>query len=942
MVIGLAAIASWTLGASAVDAQPGVIADEPDALVTSTTNGPVHDVETNGHRTLLSGDFSSVGPATLGGAVVSPSSAAPLKVPVGMPETDAVAASPRGGWFVATAGTVRAVTPDGRLDPDFLVETDQQSPLDTSVFALVVSPDGGTLYIGGKFGMVAGHPRAGVAAVSTADGRLLDWHPDIVASISSSATLRLSPDGTRLLVGSRVTIDGVDRSVVELSASTGEVLRVGPDGWSTGVAMTAGGDVFLSHREPDFGEFSVMALDESMDVRWRVYHEEGGVPTSLHVDAARDRLLVSGDFDRIADVARDGMAALDLETGEPTDWRSDLPGGILAAAPDGETLYLSGDLRSGARAIRTSDGAALPWSPGWVQGVVRGVAVAADGDEVFVAGWMTSLYGRQHGDAGQLDESGAPMVWWAAGPAHQTGGVTATALGEDGIAYWSSSDRRTGSGAVAAVDEGPAARWQLDIEGSADAIALSPDGETLYLAGSLQSVGGVPRQGLAAVRTADGGLLDWAPQIAGGAPVSLAVSSDGTRVMVGGDFASVDGIPRANLAEVGTEDADVTAFAPDPDDAASAVAYSPDGERAYVGGDFTHIGGRSIDGLAALRTSDGGADDWNPRVGAVRDLAVSPDGSLLVVGGSFSTVGAATGRRGVAAFETTTGALLPWNPRLSVDYITAGQRAVVDAVAFSPAGTELHIGGAFTSLGEFAGLPDTRAHYARFGVGLSRGLPVNSRRPHVERTDPSTLTCDPGYWQGRPSRFTYAWFVDGEQVEDYDGRDLPHVAERDAEVTCRVTGTNQIGSASAGSDDPEPIPTPTPTPTIEPAPDPVRAATAPGGVPLAPEPIAPLPPRVRVLNTRMHTVLAKGVRVRVLAAASQTFRVEIRASGRSKRIAARSVRVHAGKARTVRVRPRGAARRWLRQRRQPVRLRALLLPTAGHVPLARSHTLIRR
>ncbi|GGC16493.1 LamG-like jellyroll fold domain-containing protein [Cellulomonas carbonis] len=72
--------------------------------------------------------------------------------------------------------------------------------------------------------------------------------------------------------------------------------------------------------------------------------------------------------------------------------------------------------------------------------------------------------------------------------------------------------------------------------------AIVATASTVYLGGGFSAVGSSARGRLAAVRASDGGLLPWAPTAAGGSGVhAMVMSPDGSRLVVGGSFTSLNG-----------------------------------------------------------------------------------------------------------------------------------------------------------------------------------------------------------------------------------------------------------------------------------------------------------------------------------------------------------------------------------------------------------------
>jgi uncharacterized delta-60 repeat protein/uncharacterized repeat protein (TIGR01451 family) len=158
----------------------------------------------------------------------------------------------------------------------------------------------------------------------------------------------------------------------------------------------------------------------------------------------------------------------------------------------------------------------------------------------------------------------------------------------------------------------------------------------LLVAGEFTAFNGLPRHYIA--RLNDSGALDEAfdPGEGPDGPIyAMTVQADG-RVIIGGDFLHVNGVPRSHIARLnanGTLDASF-----DPGFGADATLYTirlqPDG-KILVGGSFTSMGSRSRNGVARLNANGTLDESFDPGVGAdntVFNVNVQQDGKILVAG----------------------------------------------------------------------------------------------------------------------------------------------------------------------------------------------------------------------------------------------------------------------------------------------------------------------
>ncbi len=171
------------------------------------------------------------------------------------------------------------------------------------------------------------------------------------------------------------------------------------------------------------------------------------------------------------------------------------------------------------------------------------------------------------------------------------------------------------------------------------ALALQPDGKVL-LGGYFTKVNGVSRNNI--VRLNADGSLDTAFNPVTGANdlvYAMALQPDG-RILLGGNFTSVNGIGRNRIARLNADGSLDTSFNPGSGAnlAVAAMVLQPDG-KILLGGNFTSVNGVVRNRIARL-DADGSLDeDFNPGWGAdntVNAMVIQPDG-MAVIGGSFTS-----------------------------------------------------------------------------------------------------------------------------------------------------------------------------------------------------------------------------------------------------------------------------------------------------------------
>jgi hypothetical protein len=195
--------------------------------------------------------------------------------------------------------------------------------------------------------------------------------------------------------------------------------------------------------------------------------------------------------------------------------------------------------------------------------------------------------------------------------------------------------------------------WGTD--GSVGAIACS--GNRVYIGGGFSVV--APMTGGSAILdTRRGGVLATSPRVTGHVFAAAADGSGGW--FIGGDFTSVGGVLRTNLAHV-LADGRIADWNPRPDYSVSVIAVR--GQKVYIGGPFTTVNHVSRSGLAVLDAQTGAVDPWDPKIGGTV-TAMTFRGSALYFGGLFRSV-AGQPRSCLAAVNVENGALMAFDPNAS-------------------------------------------------------------------------------------------------------------------------------------------------------------------------------------------------------------------------------------------------------------------------------------
>ena len=664
------------------------IAVSPDTAVAQTldkscwyTNGNVRAIAARSNTIYIGGDFTYIGPPTggaaalnaLNGTIARPALRVTRVSEDGEISTGVVeAACPdgAGGWYIG--GNFTAVGDEAHNNIAHILSDGTVSNWNPSVdySVLVLALSGSTLYVGGFFNAVNGQPRTGLAAVDATTGALTPWDPSPEPDTGVDAMV---VSGSTVYVGGYFSfIGGQSRNrIAALDATTGAATAWDPSANDGVQALAVSGST----------------------------------------------VYAAGRFTSIGGQQRNRIAALDAITGAAAPWNPNANSTVYALAVKDSTVYAGGafsDIGGQSRnyiAALSVSGFATPWNPSanfWVR------TLAVNGSTVYAGGNFTSAGGQPRNHLVALDEtSGAATTWnpacdleWTTA---QTEGVYVLAVNGSTVLAGGNFTSIGGQvrNHIAAIDasSGVATAWNPDSDGppSATVSALVVNGSTVYVGGFFSTIGGQPRNSLAALDASTGAAMSWNPDVDG--PVD-ALALSGSTVYAGGGFIHVGGQIHVALAAIDSTTAVARDLPIDLRGPGPAVVYAlaVRGPRLYAGGTFKYFSHCSEPNceppqrncLIALDVATDAVTQWDPSANGVV-WALSTSGSTVYVGGGFQKInGAYNGmgnylggqsRNRIAAVDST-GAATGWNPNSD------------DAVrALSVGVSTLYAGGDFANIG---------------------------------------------------------------------------------------------------------------------------------------------------------------------------------------------------------------------------------------------------
>ncbi len=277
------------------------------------------------------------------------------------------------------------------------------------------------------------------------------------------------------------------------------------------------------------------------------------------------------------------------------------------------------------------------------------------------------------------------------------------------------------------------------------ALAASPDGATLFVAGAFTTVNGATRNRMAAFTIATGALVTgFAPSLN---YIAYGVAATNSTVYIGGGFTTVNGTARKRVAAVDRFTGATRPLVTDVvDNLVRQVALSPDQTKVVIGGNFSAVNGTTTPGYGyglAMLDATSGAPLPLPVNSLIRDARTN--------GAIYSLASTADGFYGSGyAFDKADGNLegtfkADWDGNLTWVEDCHG-----DTYSIFPSGDEVYVAGHPHYCGNVGGFPQTDPWT------YNRGLAFTQNATGVVGRDPY------GYfnYEGKPRPTLLHWFPD--------------------------------------------------------------------------------------------------------------------------------------------------------------------------------------
>ena len=323
-------------------------------------------------------------------------------------------------------------------------------------------------------------------------------------------------------------------------------------------------------------------------------------------------VYLGGDFGTVAVTARGSLATVN-SAGALLAWDPGTDGTVheIVEASDQASVYVAGSFGTAGGSSRanlaqiSTAGTATSFDPG-ANATVFGLALTGGDSEVIAAGAFTTIAGSSRNRLAEIRTSNGTATSWDP-DANGEAWTVAVGSGEIFAGGAFGSINGVARANLAALDAASGAldtSWVADTNDEVLALDVSFDDLTVFVGGRFTDVDGFTRNRIAAVKATNGDVLtSFKPQASGNV---FAVHATREHVYVGGEFTSIASNRRSRVASLdpilGSLDLN---FRVEVDARVRSITSSPDGNLVYIGGDFSSVDGVSKPNLAALEAATG-------------------------------------------------------------------------------------------------------------------------------------------------------------------------------------------------------------------------------------------------------------------------------------------------------------------------------------------------
>ena len=378
---------------------------------------------------------------------------------------------------------------------------------------------------------------------------------------------------------------------------------------------------------------------------------------------------------------------------------------------------------------------------------------AASGSTLYIGGGFTSVGGQARNGLAAIDLNTMSVTSWNPnlGLFGHAGYANSVAVSPDGSqVYFGGNFDMVGGQArsylASASSAGAVSSFAPTFNDAVSKVLVT--GSSVYAVGNFTTANSTARVGFAGFDTGgtlngfDPGLSSYST---GGSFRGAALNADGSRLHValgnsGVDFTDTNGDPinRRGFVSLQTSDGRESGFRPVLKEStfpSGTFGVATSGSKLYIAGPFNEAEGTGVDRIASFNSEvfDPAA---SPATGNGPDSAVrsvSPFGGVLYVAGAFNNVGASA-KKGIAAIDATTGAVIPgWDALSSTTFqatdttVFAYDGKVFIASQGLAGGGQTLLGEAVDYYGAVSAVPEPESFAWVFG-GLALGAAWFHRR----------------------------------------------------------------------------------------------------------------------------------------------------------------------------------------------------------------------